>query len=77
MVLVSIKMRDGASYQTQLETSLEDAEKFVFNGSPFIRLAYDNGWIYLALSDVSTVIGAEGKEQAAVVNDILPEVINE
>jgi len=70
-------MRDGASYQTNLESSLDEAEKFVFNGSPFVRLAYDNGWIYLNVAEIATIIGAKSEEQAAVVNDILPEAINE
>jgi len=63
-------MRDGASYQTNLESSLDEAEKFVFSGSPFVRLAYDNGWIYLNVAEITTVIGAKSEEQN-------PEVINE
>jgi len=70
MVAVSIKMRDGSTYQTQLNVSLEDSEKHVFSGSPFVRLAYENGYVYLAVSDISAVVGAEVPKEQSPPNEV-------
>jgi len=56
MVKVSVKMRNNSNYDVMLNASLEDAEHLLFNGVPFVRLEYENGLVFLALQDVSSIV---------------------
>ena len=63
MVFINIKMRDGVNYNTQLDMSLEDAEKYVFGGAQFVKLAYENGWAYLNIGDIQSAVAASQESQ--------------
>lgn len=62
MLVLQVKMRNGDSYLTQMNVTLEEAEKFIL-AQKFIKLMYQGALVYLNTEDVMSVALQEPQPQ--------------